>query len=78
MVKNGWSWEDFLTVCGQVREYYDKKSDSKFYPIDANFTWEAVSWPVMKSLGGELIDKEGKFALTEGKTRKFIPLFRIW
>lgn len=70
LVKNGWSWEDFLTVCGQVREYYDKKGDSKFYPIDANFTWEAVSWPVMKSLGGELIDKEGKFALTEEKNEE--------
>ncbi|MFQ7077548.1 MAG: ABC transporter substrate-binding protein [Christensenellaceae bacterium] len=32
LVKNGWSWEDFLTVCGQVREYYDKKSDSNFIP----------------------------------------------
>ncbi len=67
VVRNGWSWEDFLSVCEKVRNYYDGKGQTNYYPIDANFTWEAVSWPIIEALGGEVIGEDGKFALTEEK-----------
>lgn len=65
IVKNGWTWNDFLSVCEQVRNYYDRTEHSNYYPIDANLAWEAVSWPIIESLGGEVINEAGEFALTQ-------------
>ncbi len=75
VVKNGWTWEDFLSVCKQVRAYYVREGKTNFYPLDANLGWEAVSWPIIKSLGGDMINEEGEFALTEevaGKVYDFV------
>ncbi len=70
LVRNGWTWDDFLTVCQKVREFYDTTSDSdfhnaEFYPVDANLTWESVAYPIIKSLGGEVLNENGEFALTK-------------
>ena len=64
-VKNGWSWDDFTEVCGQVRTYFDTSKPDNYYPLDANLNWESLAWPVVKSFGGEVIDKDGKFSLGE-------------
>lgn len=64
-IKNGWTWETFLKVCEQVRSYYDEKGNKTYFPVDANLGWEAVSYPVIRSLNGDVLDKDGKFSLTE-------------
>ncbi|MFQ7035729.1 MAG: hypothetical protein ACLRTQ_08730, partial [Candidatus Borkfalkia sp.] len=65
VIKNGWTWETFLKVCEQVRSYYDEKGNKTYFPVDANLGWEAVSYPVIRSLNGDVLDKDGKFSLTE-------------
>ena len=67
VIKNGWTWEDFLTCCEQLRTYYNSLGDNytKVYPVDANLGWESVGYPIIKSFGGEVIDAQGNFCLTE-------------
>lgn len=65
IVQNGWTWEDMLTVCAKVRQYYDGKGQDTYFPLDSNLTWESVAYPVIKSLGGEVLNEDGEFALTE-------------
>ncbi len=63
--KNGWTWEDFLSVCQKLREYYDSIGQTKAYPIDANIGWESVGYPIIKALGGEVFNEKGEFCLTK-------------
>lgn len=63
--KNGWTWEDFLSVCRKLREYYDSIGQTKAYPIDANIGWESVGYPIIKALGGEVFNEKGEFCLTK-------------
>lgn len=74
VIKNGWSWSDFLSVCQKVREYYDSRNLTNYYPIDANLDWESVAWPIIKSFGGEILGNDGKFALTEEANKKVTDL----
>jgi ABC-type glycerol-3-phosphate transport system substrate-binding protein len=58
LVKNGWTWDDFLKVCATLRDYYDRsgKSDP---PVWVNFDWEATVFPIFESCGGKVFG-EGK------------------
>lgn len=68
--KNGWTWSDFLSVCEQLRRYYDNIGQTKAYPIDMNLGWESVGYPIIKALGGEVIDENGEFCLTSETSEK--------
>ena len=85
IIKNGWTWNDFLTVCQQVRDYYDGQGDTSYFPIDSNLGWEPVAYSVIRSFGGQVLNEQGEFALTQDTAgevvdfvqnlvdRKFIP-----
>lgn len=52
LVKDGWSWADFMSVCAQVRTYLDNNGMSDYYVCDANLTaWLSTSYPVLRSYG---------------------------
>ena len=74
--KNGWTWSDFLSVCEQLRQYYDKNGQKKAYPIDANIGWESVGYPIIKALGGEVFNEKGEFCLTKEVSDKVYAFIR--
>lgn len=76
LIRNGWTWNDFLTVCSQLRAYYDSFGGKyeKVYPVDANVGWESVGYPIIKSFGGEVINDNGEFSLTEEQSGKVFDL----
>ena len=81
LVKDGWTWNDFLTICESVRNFYDTTSDpdfnnKEFYPVDANLTWESVAYPIIKSLGGEVLNENGEFALTKEKSDEIVAFIK--
>lgn len=81
LVRDGWTWDDFLTIFESVRNFYDTTSDSayknsEFYPVDANLTWESVAYPIIKSLGGEVLDENGEFALTKEKSDEIVAFVK--
>ena len=63
--KNGWTWDDFLSVCAKLRKYYDDRGEIKAYPIDSNIGWESVGYPIIKALGGEMFNENGEFCFTK-------------
>ena len=66
LIKNGWTWDDFLTVCEQVRESDVWKNSGRTL-LDGYLNWEAVFNPIILSCGGGyygdnnevIIDSEG-------------------
>lgn len=61
LVRNGWTWEDFLTVCAQVKQKYPGRGI-----VDSFYNWEAVFNPIFKSFGAHYfkdgvadVDNEG-------------------
>lgn len=81
LIQDGWTWDDFLTICESVRNFYDTTTDSdynnrEFYPVDANLTWESVAYPIIKSLGGEVLNENGEFALTKEKSDEIVAFVK--
>lgn len=81
LIQDGWTWDDFLTICKSVRNFYDTTTDSdynnrEFYPVDANLTWESVAYPIIKSLGGEVLNENGEFALTKEKSDEIVAFVK--
>ena len=61
--ENGWTWDDMLTVCGELKTAIEAAGDS-IYPMDfilnsANGAWE----PVIYEFGGQLFNEDGTSAL---------------
>ena len=61
--ENGWTWDDMLTVCGELKTAIDAAGDS-IYPMDfilnsANGGWQ----PVVYEFGGQLFNEDGTSAL---------------
>ena len=59
----GWTWSEFLATLEALKskEAIIKSQYSHsaaFYPVDLNLTFPAVYYPILKSYGAELIDKE--------------------
>lgn len=81
LIRNGWTWNDLLTLCGDVREFYDTTSDpdyhnSNFFPLDPYLTWDSVAYPIIKSLGGEVLNENGEFALTKEKSDEIVAFVK--
>ena len=74
-VKNGWTWDDFMQVCAQVRSWMDQNGMASNYVIDANLTsWLSVCYPMLISYGAEVIDEEGKVAIDSEATRQCLEM----
>lgn len=74
-VKNGWTWDDFMDVCAQVRTWMDNNGMSNNYVIDANLTsWLSVCYPMLLSYGAEVIDENGNVAIDSEATRQCLEM----
>lgn len=59
IIKNGWTWDDFLRVCAALREYYDSKGwtiSNGRYLVDHTFTWGPIMFSLLKSNGASIAD----------------------
>lgn len=66
LVRNGWTWQDFFTVCETLRNWYDENNKSDYYLVDPYFTWEAVYNPIFESFGVQYFDENGGVTLDQG------------
>lgn len=77
LVKDGWSWADFMSVCAQVRTYLDNNGMSDYYVCDANLTaWLSTSYPVLRSYGADMLDESVKSAIDSPETRECLAMIR--
>lgn len=77
LVRNGWTWDDFMTVCATLRKYYDSKDSMKAYTlVDPYFTWEAVYNPIFESYGVEYYDENGEVALESDATENALKFIK--
>ncbi|MBQ6727755.1 MAG: sugar ABC transporter substrate-binding protein [Clostridia bacterium] len=77
LVKNGWTWDTFLSVCEQIRTYFDNNGMADRYVLDANLdVWLAVCYPMLRSYGAEVIDENGNVAIDSAATRECVAMVR--
>lgn len=77
LVKDGWTWEDFLSVCAKIRKYFDDNRMSDRYVVDANLGgWLSVCYPMLRSYGAEVIDENGNVAIDSAATRECVAMVR--
>ncbi len=77
LVRNGWTWDDFMTVCATLRKYYDSQDSTKAYTlVDPYFTWEAVYNPIFESYGVEYYDENGEVALESDATENALKFIK--
>lgn len=77
VVKDGWSWDEFLGVCQQVRDYLDRTGRQSDYVLDANLTaWLSTCYPILRSYGADILDNEGKNAVDSAETRACLEMLR--
>lgn len=75
LVKNGWTWEDFLTVCAQVRASDAWKNSSRAL-LDGFLNWEAVYNPIILSCGGGYYDENKNVIIDSEGTRRALDLMK--
>lgn len=78
-IKNGWTWDDFMSVLAEYRAYLDKNPSTKdtYYCLDANLTgWLSVSYPMLRSYGAEVIDDNKKILIDSAETRDTLKLIK--
>lgn len=77
LVRNGWTWDDFMTVCATLRKYYDSQDSMKAYTlVDPYFTWEAVYNPIFESYGVEYYDENDEVALESAATENALKFIK--
>lgn len=77
LVRNGWTWDDFMTVCATLRKYYDSQDSMRAYTlVDPYFTWEAVYNPIFESYGVEYYDENGEVALESDATENALKFIK--
>jgi ABC-type glycerol-3-phosphate transport system substrate-binding protein len=77
LIENGWSWDTFMDVCLQVREYLDSKGHTDRYVLDANLTtWLSVNYPILRSMGADITDGTGKLTIDSEETREALELVK--
>ena len=77
LVRNCWTWDDFMTVCATLRKYYDSQDSMKAYTlVDPYFTWEAVYNPIFESYGVEYYDENGEVALESAATENALKFIK--
>lgn len=77
VVKDGWTWDDFLSVCAKVRAYLDKSGKNAHYVCDANLTiWLSTNYPILRSYGADMLDLNGKNCIDSEETRECLNMIR--
>ena len=76
LVKNGWTWDDFMKVCATLRAYYDANNMKNYTLIDTYFTWEAVYNPIFESYGVQYFDEKGNVTLDSANTENALKFMR--
>lgn len=75
-IKNGWTWDDFLTVCDYLRQYYDENGKKNNYLLDGFLDWEAVFNPILESFGVTYFDENGNCTIDCEGTRQALDLIK--
>lgn len=60
-----WTWDDFVSTLEQLKAADTKiktnySKSATFFPVDMNLDFPAVYYPILKSYGVDLIDKQNK------------------
>lgn len=77
LLQNGWTWETFIDVCYDVREYFDNNGYSDRFILDANLTsWLSVNYPILRSYGADITDGTGEITIDSEETRAAIQMVR--
>ena len=76
LVKNGWTWDDFMTVCETLRKYYDANGMEEYTLVDPYFTWEAVYNPIFESYGVQYFDENGNVTLDSANTENALKFIK--
>lgn len=76
-IKNGWTWDDFIALCREWREYADKQGHEKdWYCCDFNFGWTSVDYPVIRSFGGDYFNEDGSIAINSENVKNALTMMR--
>lgn len=79
IVKNGWTWNDFLKVCQALRAYYNSQGWTAAggrYILDATFTWSPVLFSLFKSNNASFTNDSGEWTLDSQETKNTISMIR--
>lgn len=73
-IKNGWTWDDFLSVCADWRTYLSSVGKGNdYYCCDAYLNgWNSVVYPMLRSFGGEVLDESGKLVIDSAGSRECV------
>lgn len=66
--QNGWTWEEMMDTCKQLREAMDQHKgnlDPSYYPMDGYLSWSPVAYTIIKGFGGKYMNEEGESALVD-------------
>ncbi len=72
-IKNGWTWDDFNTVCDAL-----KQANMSTYIVDSNMDWEAVYNPILTYFGAEYFDDNGDLAIDSAETKNALDFIKSW
>lgn len=79
IIKNGWTWDDFLDVCAALRAYYDSQGwtvNSGRYLVDHTFTWSPIMFSLFKSMGVEICDESGNWTFNSQQMTDMVEMLR--
>jgi len=77
-VKNGWTWDEFVKVCVNLRAYYDAQgwtAANGRYILDPTFTWSPVLFSLFKSNGAAFYEN-GNWTLDSEATKTTLNMMR--
>lgn len=78
IIKNGWTWDDFMDVCAALREYFDSQGwtvSKGRYLVDHTFTWAPIMFSLLKSNNATISDGKN-FTLDNEGTIKTAEMIR--
>ena len=76
IVKNGWTWDDFLKVCGALRDYFDTNGKTGHFVVDHSFGFDPVLFSMFKSFGADISAANGDFAIDNENTKAMLEAMR--
>jgi lipoprotein len=79
IIKNGWTWDDFLAVCEALRQYYDSNgwtAGNGRYLVDHTFTWAPVMFSLFRSMDVQICDENGKWTFDSDAMESTVAMVR--
>lgn len=79
LVKDGWTWNDFIAACRAIRTYMDGVSSLKDnYVLDGSYiNWTSVAYPFIRSFGADIIDENKNCAIDSTEMREALSEIRM-